>query len=498
MRLIYLLIFLTVLKIIPQSIDAQQVNQLYFMEDVPVRHFLNPSFQPETDFYISLPVIGFTQFNVGNNSVSLKDVVYKMNGRTITFLDPQGNIPLFYNTLKPNTVVRADLQTNLLSFGFRNKEDYWTLSVIEKMEGSVNLPKDLFKVALFGSQNLQANQFDLSKLQSDISAYTEIALGYSKQVNNRWVVGGKLKLLLGNANISNNNSHSIAEDGPEKMILDGGGVLNYSGPVQITNGSASQVSVSELFKPSGLGAGIDMGIEYQYNEKIKLSAALNDVGFIHWTKNTLNYHYAMNYNFNGITLFNNNSTINTFQDVYNQIVLGNTLSDSIVSAFNSAASVKKTANSYTTFTTAKLNLGFEYSLIKDQLSLGVLSYSQLFKTIVTEEITTSLNARPYKWLDTSLGYSLINGRFSTFGAGLGLKTGILHWFLAADYIPLIKANLPLTDLGIKNSGINLPIPYNSTYFNFSAGVNIVFNQVKKKGRGLIHSNKRNDCNCDMN
>src|ERR1035437_8140406 len=140
MRIIITLI-LVMTSTLPLFLKAQQINTLYFMEDVPVRHILNPSFEPVTDYYLSLPVIGLTQFNVGNNSVSLKDVVYKVGGRTITFLDPQGDKNLFYNTLKPNSVVRADLQTNLISFGFRHESDYWTFTMTEKLQGTINLPK---------------------------------------------------------------------------------------------------------------------------------------------------------------------------------------------------------------------------------------------------------------------------------------------------------------------------------------------------------------------
>ncbi len=489
---------------LPVILKAQQVNTLYFMEDVPVRHILNPSFEPVTDYYLSLPVIGLTQFNIGNNSVSLKDVVYNVGGRTITFLDPQGDKNLFYNTLKPNTVVRTDLQTNLISFGFRHESDYWTFTMTEKLLGTINLPKDLFRISLFGAQNILNNSFDATGLQGDISAYTESAVGYATQLDKKWRVGGKLKLLVGSANVSNHNNLVKLNIGIGQVQLEGNGSASYSGPVQLipvnNSQSISAVTPTTLggwLKPSGLGAGFDIGCEYQLNKEIKLSAALNDVGFIHWSANALDYHSTANYNFSGITLFNNNSTVGSFQDIYNQLVNRNVLSDTIVSALRKSLNNTSSNNSYITATTAKLNLGFEYNLIQDKLNLGLLSYSQLFRFILTEELTASMNSHPLHWLDASLSYSIVNGRFSTYGAGLGVKTGFIHWFVAADYIPFYKASLSLSDLGFKNSGINIPIPYNSTTFNLSAGMNIVFDKMKpKSSRGLIHSKERNDCNCE--
>ena len=484
-------------------LKAQQVNTLYFMEDVPVRHFLNPSFQPTTDYYLSLPVIGFTQFNVGNNSLSLKDVIYNVNGKTISFLDSLGNIPRFYHTLKSNTLIDLDFQTNLLSFGFRKESTYWTFSLSEKIEGKVIVPKTLFKISLFGTPNPQNNSFDFAKSEGDVSVYTEAALGYSKRLNKKWLVGGKLKFLLGSANISNRNNQFLLEAGAENWTLKGLGTANYSSPVQVktTNNFQSfsyvtPTTVSGWLKPSGIGAGIDIGFEYRLNKKIRLSGALNDIGFIRWTANTQNYEYGVDYTFNGIPVFNSNTTVNTFQDVYNRLILGNAFADSISTAFKSSTSSKITTSSYVTATTAKMNLGFEYELLNDKMSLGLLSYSRLFKNSLIEEITGSVNARPVKWLNASLSYSLLDGRLSTIGAGLGLKTGIFHWFLAADYIPFEKATLSLTDLGVNNPEINVPIPYNSKYFNVSFGMNIVFDKKIKANRGLHRFNKKQECNCD--
>ena len=498
------LLFLLMICSVPLFLKAQQVNTLYFMEDIPIRHFLNPSFQPTTDYYLSLPVFGFSQFSVGNNSLSVKDGIYNVHGRTITFLDSLGNIPRFYNVLKNNTLIQSYFQTNLLSFGFRHKTAYWTFSLTEKIDGKINLPKEIFQVSLFGTPNPQNNSFDFTKLKGDLSVYTEAAFGYSKQLNKKWVIGGKVKLLLGTANLSNTNHQILLEAGVEKWTLNGNGTANYSGAFQLNNLNNNQTfsysmptNVSGWLQPSGIGAGIDAGFEYVLNKRIKLSGAIIDLGFIHWSRNVQNNQYSVDYTFNGIKSFDNNTTINSFQDAYNHLIKDNILVDSIANDFKSSSSSKFTANSYTTATTARINLGFEYSLLQDKLSLGILSYSQIFKSILIEELTCSFNARPYEWFNASLSYSVFNGRMSTVGAGVGLKTGILHWFLAADYIPFQKITLSLSDFGDNFPSINIPIPYNSQCFNVSAGMNIVFDKMDRQNRGLHRYNKKQDCNCDL-
>ena len=486
-------------------LTAQQVNTLYFMENVPVRHFLNPSFQPVTEYYVSLPVIGFTQMSVGNNSLAMKDILYNVNGQTVSFLNPQGNIPLFYNTLKSNTLIHASLQTNLLSVGFRHETAYWTFSLTEKADGKANLPKEVFQVALFGTPIPQNNSFDFTKLDGDVSVYTEAALGYSKQLNNKWTLGGKLKMLLGSANISNLNNQFVLKSGLTNWTFNGRGIANYAGPVQInvTNNYKSfsystPSNLSDWLKPNGVGAGIDAGFIYQLNKRIRFSGAINDLGFIRWTGNAKNYLYKVDYTLNGIKSFSINSFGNSYQDELNQLIQNNGLVDSIKTAFGSSINSTVTSNSYTTATTAKLNLGFEYSLVNDKISVGILSYSRLFKNILTEELTGSVNARPLKGFNISLSYSVINGGFNTIGAGLGVKTGPLYWFVAADYIPFQKSTLSITTDGTNFPKIKIPIPNNSTTFNLSTGMNIIFNKKIKSGRGLVHSKRNQDCNCEWN
>lgn len=466
------------------SLKAQQVNTLYFIENNPVRHLYNPSLQPDYDLYISLPVLGFSQLSIENNSLSLKDIIYNSGGQTISFLNTPTTVAKFYNTLSTNTVLRADLHTNLLGFGFRHESAFWTFTLSEKANAMVGLPKDLFKLGLYGTENMLSNTFHLTTLQSDISIYTEAALGYSKRVTDQWTLGAKLKFLYGTANFSIQNNNIQLQAGVENWNMTANGSANVSSPIQITAANNFQTfsynaptNTIDWLKPSGLGAGIDLGAEYQLNSNWKFSAALIDLGFINWTRNVVNYQYGMNYYFNGIKQFDNTTTINTFQQLANQLstsVITDSLKNVLLTSINSST----TENAYTTGTTARLNLGAEYSFMNNKLSVGLLSHSRFFKKTVTEEITTSFNARPYHWLNLSLSYSLLNGRFSTFGAGFGLRTGPLHWFASADYLCFNKVTVPVTGFG------SLAIPYSSTGLNIAIGMNLVFdspiNQVAKE------------------
>ena len=466
-------------------LKAQEVGTVYFMEDVPVRHFLNPSFQPTNDFYISLPVIGLTQAGVGNNSLSFKDVIYKQNTQTLSFLSSTAGINRFYNTLNSNIVLSGNFQTNLLSFGFRQEKVYWTFSITEKLDVMAAIPKDLFKLALFGLQNNVDNTFRFSTLQTDISLYTEAALGYSRKLDDKWTVGAKLKYLYGSANLSTTNKQFQLNAGIQNWTVRAQGTLNYSSPVPVSVTTDFQ-SLSytlpskniDWLKPSGMGAGMDIGAEYKLNKNVNLSASLTDLGFIVWYKNLQNVSYNANYTFDGLIHINNNSTTQTIQDEYTRLTTGNTVVDSLTKVLKASANLIASSNVYTTGTTAKLNIGAEYNILENKLGFGLLSHSGFIKHTVSEELTLSVNSRPYSWLNASLSTSFFYGRLGSLGLGLGLKAGCVHWFFAADYFAFQKKTFSLSGSSISS----IAVPYNTSYCNFSTGINLVFDSKQHSTR----------------
>jgi outer membrane protein OmpA-like peptidoglycan-associated protein len=454
------------------SVRSQQVNTLYFMENVPVRNYLNPSFQPLTDFYLGLPLFGFSQFSVGNNSISLKDAIYKQNGQTIPFFDVTGNKQTFYNLLNPTLNIQANADINLLNFGFRTGKSYWNFSLTEKLDGQVGIPRDLFKLALFGAPQLYNNIFNFNNLGTDISLYTEVGLGYSRKFNDKFSVGAKLKFLYGTANVSSANQSLSLNTGVDQWFLNGQGTLNIASPGTLQLGNNFQsinytlpALTNDWIKPIGMGAGIDIGFEFKPISNLSISAALTDFGFINWTQNVKNIDYKVDYTFNGFGSFNFlNSTINV-----------KNITDSVLNVLSKATTSSSTSKAYTTYTSPKLNVGLEYAFFENKLSLGLLSRTIKYNDNYFEELTGSVNGRPANWVNLSLSYSILNGRMSTIGAGLGLRTGFINWSLSADYIPLYYANLPI------NPGppaVNVSIPYNNKGLNFALGINFVFNYRK--------------------
>jgi outer membrane protein OmpA-like peptidoglycan-associated protein len=475
---------------------SQQVNTLYFLENAPVRHYLNPAFQPLSNFYFGLPVLGYMQIGVNNNSFALKDFIYNNGGQTVTFLHPAfGSIDNFYNNIRPSTNLSIDLQLNLLDFGFRTGAAYWSFGLTEKINAGIYLPKDMFKLILYGTPDINHNTFDFKGLGTDVSMYTEAALGYSREINEQWSFGGKAKLLLGQANVSMNNNINLTA-GIDQWTLSGEGVVNAALPLPIDlidkddDGMPDSVytpasrknwiqdNLKSLLKPAGLGGGIDLGVTYKPIEALTLSLAVTDLGFINWRSNVNNIHYRLKskFAFDGIHI--------TGDSEFDTDAINNML-DSIGNSLKDKANVYASKDAYTTYTTAKLNLGAEYGFFDNKISLGVLSRTMSYKSKIYEELTGALNLRPASWINASVSYSVLNGR-SSIGAGLGLRVGWFNWFIASDFIPVeYTKGLPVSD----NGSFKVPVPYNTKGFNLTTGFNLTIGNRRDKDRDGVVDRK---------
>ena len=443
------------------SLNAQQVNTMYFMDNVPYRNKLNPAFQPISNFYLGLPVLSYTQFNIGNNSLTLKDIIYKdptnPNGKPIFFLNPNGSVLDFYNVLRNNTMVRTDVNLNLLSFGFRTGSAYWNFSLTQRVDGQLTIPKSLMNMALNGV----TDSYDIKNLSADMSVYMEAGLGYSKKINDTWSYGVKVKFLYGMANISMKNNNLNLKTGIDSLVIKGNGGLNVSSPL-VVNGvdlPSKTPPVSDMIKPSGIGGGVDFGLTYSPVKNLTLSAAVVDLGMIRWSRNVKKYSYDVNYKYTGAKV----SSLN-----------GDTILQGITDDLKNSYTIDSTTNSYTTYTSPKINIGAEYGFFNNTLSVGLLSRTMLHRSNLYEELTASLNIKPIDWFNISTSYSILNGRASNIGAGIGLRTGFFHWFLTTDYVPLSygKTGVNLGSLG------NLSVPYNTKGLNLAFGTTIVFGNRK--------------------
>lgn len=469
------ILFLLILLFIVTLSEAQQVNSLYFLDNVPFQQNINPALQPEREGFYALPVIGFGQISAGNTSFSVKSFLYQPKGQKqlVSFLHPEfGNVDNFYKKIKKTTLINADYQINLISFGFRFKQkNYFTFNISERIEMGLGIPKDLFKLLLYGAPEETGNKFNIKTLNLAATAYTEIGAGVAFANNAKVQTGFKIKFLLGNMNATASNKELNLTTGIDKWEVQGNSTLRMAAPIQISNDFNNVIMPSKVIdyiKPSGYGGAIDLGIVYNIKKNLRLTAAITDLGFIYWTNPSMNMQSNIDYSFNGIEVDGV-----SLLDGFNASGVLDSLKNGFMGSF-SQESESENSSGYVTMTTAKLNVGFDWTFCKDKLGLGILSRTMLLNKNVYEELTASFKIKPVNWFNMNISYSILNGK-SSLGAGMGLRAGPILFFFAADYIPLSYTSYN-----------KIPIPYHASSFNLAGGITVVWGKADKDKDGIAN------------
>ncbi|MBQ8386323.1 MAG: OmpA family protein [Paludibacteraceae bacterium] len=476
-------LFVAVLLMSTSIVSAQQVNTLYFLENAPMRHIINPAFQPVSKVYVTLPAIGYTSFWAGNNAFTMQDFIYKdaITGNTITPLHPNAN-PNWLDK-KPNTVLfDADAYLNLLGFGFRIKDfGYVHVNISEHIIGGIGLGK-----SLFGLNDLSSGIVGPLSVGVNATAYTDIALGYSHKINDQWTVGGKFKFLVGQAYVGANIDDLQVATGYDQLQATGEGNIIAAAPLmweqlpenienlpEMDFNSLVSKNITDLIKPAGLGAAFDLGMTYKPIEQLQITASVTDLGFIRWT-NLAQGAFSVDTTFNGLDLEYNDYV---YDGSFQVDSLTSDLTNELM-GYTDALQIKdlKKGHPLARMLTANLNIGIDANFWDNRVGVGLYSRTRFYNNAVTEELTFGAAFRPVNWFNLAASYSFINGHWSNIGAALSLAPyDGLMLTLATDYIPTTYATAAAEDS-------KLSLPYKTPGVNLSFGIAIVVGTNPKKNK----------------
>ncbi len=479
--------------------QAQQVNTLYFLENAPMRHLVNPAFQPVSNGYLNFTPFGYSAFWVGNNAFTLSDCVYRdpATGKIITPLHPDADRQAFLKVIPSLSLSNMDVTTDILGLGLRIKDNgYLHINILERMEGGLSTPRSMYDFVLGGGMSDLSggvNTFDLSRLALTASLYTEIGVGYSHRINDQWTVGGKAKFLLGTLYAGMEIDPFRIDASTTEWALRGTGTLMVAAPlnwealpktldrtafedfqfdnlINLDGGIAS--TLKTLLRPSGYGAAFDLGVTYKPIDQLQITASVTDLGFIYWN-NARRYACTIDTIYTGVGDFN-----------YNDYVVDGTFqTDSLMSAVTTnltqlVEGIHATETGTTGFArmvSARLNVGVDANFWDNRVGVGVLSSTRLYNSRLYEEVTLGAAFRPVNWFNIALSYSLVNnGKYSNIGAGLSfMPYDGINMTLALDYCPTSYAYYRDEKAG------DIPIAYKSKGMNVALGFSIVWGTNKK-------------------
>lgn len=449
----YILALVAVVLLATQT-RAQHTMSGYFMDGYMFRHKINPAIGNQQNF-ISTPIYG--NLNLGiRGSLNLKDYIYNVNGKTTTFLNPEVSTSEFLGNINDKNTFHFDANIQILSVGFKAFGGYNTVGANLRSSIYTMLPKSLFQ---FAKEGLTNKCYDISDFSMHANSYAEIALGHSRNINEKLRVGANLKFLVGIANIDaefnkaqinlNEDNWTAVTNAQVQANIKG---FKYETEISENTGNP-YVNGAKIdnFGISGYGFAVDLGAEYKLNDSWKFGAALLDLGFISWDNNVLattNGDKTFSTNDYKFSFDDNNP--NNFEDEIER------LSDGLVGLYelDNAGDQGKRKKSLA----ATMNLAVEYTMpFYDRLSLGLLNTTRFQGDYTWTDFRLSANVAPLKWFSAN-----VNVAAGTYGCAFGWMLNIhpkrFNLFVGMDQMlgKVTEEFIPLSSNASFNIGINVP------------------------------------------
>lgn len=435
-------------------------NTSYFLSNLPQQFRLNPAYQPEYKVFIGLPGLSGISVNYLNSSFTVEDLLFKRDDSV--YMD----VNKFYKSLHKRNYIAFNNENSILSIGVKSKSWYGTLDITQKNDFLFCYNKDLFTFLKYGNTDHPA--MDFGKLGINLNSYIEVAFGLSKQVNSKLTVGGRLKYLAGIANAYTTDSDlDVVTEKDGTMKIHSRQDIKITAPVNIRNGrtglafepnqpidwddfdfNTDDIKVADFLNTKNPGFAIDLGGEYQFNDKIKLFASLTDLGFIHWGNKDFRYNFYQDVRF-------------TWEgaDISNSVNKDNVGFIPIDSAFTrltdqlkDSLQLRSRGKAYTTMVSPKLYLGATYQLNRT-FNVGGLFRASLVNHMFMPSLTASVNGRLLRNVSASVSYSITRGSYVNLGAGLTAKLGPCQLYLETDNV--LACNYTNTQSASARFGINL-------------------------------------------
>lgn len=301
-----------------------------------------------------------------------------------------------------------------------------------------------------------SGEYDLENMSVGLNAYIENYVGVSYQLGDNLAVGARVKFLIGvlNANLNVNKLSVVDTENGQKYTLSGDIRTNsveydsskYDGDTnpEIVAGDDASFVWNNLHS---FGGAIDLGAEWTlWDDHLKLSAAITDLGFIRWSSDTqLSGKFEMELDPTDIVDLLDPGTMD----------------------------MPKRFSDYTTRLTTNVTMGAEYNFLSNHFSVGLLSHTRFYRRAVATEFTASFNVRPTNWMTFTASHTFLNGNTpGIFGAAVNIHPRAINIFFGMDYIGSRKNTTDFEPTTM--SEVDSMLSPKATSYNFYVGVGFNF------------------------
>jgi hypothetical protein len=435
---------------------SQSTGSLFMLQENFHSQILNPSYMRNDDALV-ISIVGLAGATVGNTgSFKISDIITENQfGKKIV------NFEHFYDAQNAESNIVDWSSIPVVFVGIPLREGRLNFYFKEQVQSSVNFNTTVKEFPDF--ENIKS--YNTDDIVYSGMGYSELAVGYSRKINEIFTIGIRGKILFGatfletedwiyGVDATNNNQNlELTHKGTGKLVLPIKTKLDKKKMVRSIDGGNTLGKYLSSFQNPGLG--VDLGATININEKSWLSVSATDLGAIWFRHNTMNIEQDTSYIFNAdeIIKYSKKGNTSNYFDSYNLIL--NT-KDDIPYLYRPYVDT----TSFVQGLVAKTSVHYQY-IFSDRLSFGATNQLAFYKKNILNILSvSSLQKRGNFSIFESVnlyGLSTI-----TVGGGLQYEGRFGQIFASADNLLAVYQ------------------PINNKSFSFSVGISLLLNKPAEK------------------
>lgn len=420
--------------------------------------FYNPTLLNDTRVSIGLPILSGIGAGIRNSGFDLQQVAPKRSDTVRLSL-----LNLATAVGNGNNYTYLNAQADLFHVQVKIGKGYYMLHGRDIVELNTLLPSDFFKLIAFGNAQFarENRAVNLSNFGLDFTYRRELGIGVVYPIDEKWTVAGRVKYLMGLANVNlaqspsglytdSANGYSLTAESKYRLNMSTGDVdIN-----QVLDGKAPNNAAQTILRGFGngnSGFGVDLGISFRPTDRWQFSGYLNDLGFINYLNSTRRYESQFDRTgFEGLKLSN---FIDTDREVKT-----NQYTDSLKNRFTS----KYDNGSYSTALVWNAGLMTNYHFDEDTRAV-LLLHARHFNGL-QPSASIGIAEKIGRGVEYTINYSVQQNTWNNVGVGYSINAGPIQWYMAMDNV------------------LGAFFPDRAKLLNIRTGINVVFRDPVPKDR----------------
>ena len=391
--------------------SAQELKTAYFLDDYVYKYEVNPAMH---DAKTTQMFIGFGLNDIAltaRTNIGVNNFLFPVNGELLLFMNDKVSKETFLAGIPDlGAKVNLDVNLSLLSFGFKiGRHAFLSFDTRLRSATNLGLSKDFF-AQLKGVEisSKAGTHYQFQSVDVETKNYLEQAIGCSFEVAKNLRLGFTLKGLVGLAAASvkaNNVQVDFVED--DKAVASANTEMYLASKLlafpKTEDGYDFEHPGFGKVGISGYGGALDLGISWESDFGLDLSAAVLDLGAMVWNKN-----------------------LSGQKVLDHQAMEGKNVTDYVNQVFGVTDVPQNSVGMLTT----TVNAGARYHMpFYRGLSVGVHgSYAIQTKRY---DVRAGLTISPARWFSLTANYGWTDYG-GTFGAAMNLRPGPFTFFVGAE------------------------------------------------------------------